>query len=196
MNLEQQLKYTFKESHLRVPLSQNNFSFYKDTVLLTEYMMPEIYGIDENYRLIPRYRIEFTTNTYNLSFEEDANMEKMQSAENSGGLTTLKSFYETDDYILMNYARGYYGLVYVIKNNNTIHNMGYFLFNDIQGIPMPVGILYVDSEYLYTSTEPDLLLTQIKQLKKIKESPYMQDIATKIEETGNPVIVKVKLKKP
>jgi hypothetical protein len=195
INLEQQLKYTFKESHLKAPLSQNNFSFYKDTVLLTEYMKPEVYGIDETYRLIPRYKIEFTTNTYNLSFKEDTNIEKMRNSENSGGLATLSSFYETDDYILMNYARKLYGFAYVAKNDNTIHNMGYFLFDDIQGIPMSISILYVDDEYLYTSTEPGLLLTQIKQLGKVKKSPYLENLATKIEEIDNPVIIKAKLKK-
>jgi hypothetical protein len=161
-------------------------------------MNPEIYAIDANNRLIPRYRISFLTNKFKRSFDEYINVEQMMNAKKSGDLTTLSSFYETDDYLLMNYARVLYGLVYVNKHKNTIHNMGYALFDDINGLPMSSMLLTVDNkDHAYMKTEPDLLLRQIGQLKKnnLKENPLLEEVATKIDETSNPVIIKLKLKK-
>jgi hypothetical protein len=122
----------------------------------------------------------------------------MRSAENSGHLTTLSSFYETDDYLLMNYARVVYGFAYVNKHKNTIHNMGYSLFDDINTLPMSSTFLTVDNrDHVYMETEPDLLLRQIGQLKKnnSKENHLLEEVATKIDDTSNPIIIKLKLKK-
>jgi hypothetical protein len=98
----------------------------------------------------------------------------------------------------MNYARGLYGFVYVNKHKNTIHNMGYVLFDDINGLPMPCSIITVDNkDHAYMKTEPDHLLKMIKQRKKnkYKENPLLDEVATKIDETSNPIIIKLKLKK-
>jgi hypothetical protein len=98
----------------------------------------------------------------------------------------------------MNYARALYGLVYVNKRKNTIHNMGYLLLDDINGLPMSSMLLTVDNkDHAYMKTDPEILLMQIEQLKKnnLKENPLLEEVATKIDETSNPVIIKLKLKK-
>jgi hypothetical protein len=114
--LHAQLKFKYNKNLLKVAVSRNNFSFYRDTILLTEFMKPEIYSIDSTGNLTPRYKVEFSTNTFYRSFDEDVDLQQMESKEKSGSFTTLfGSFYETDNYILMNYARGFIGTAYVNK---------------------------------------------------------------------------------
>ena len=160
------LPYKFDESFLKVPLSSNNFTFYGDTILLTEFLSPEIFSIDTLGRLCPRYRIEFTTNTYTPNFEEPVDLDKMKRTVKEGKLTTLYgAFYENTNYMFFNYSRGLIGLAYVDKREGLVHNPGYFLLDDFNQNTLSVSIACVDEEYLYLIGEPELLLKKKINLK-------------------------------
>jgi hypothetical protein len=156
-------------------------------------MKPEIYSIDSTGNLIPRYRVEFSTNTFYRSFDEDIDLQQMKSKEKSGNFTTLHdSFYETDNYILMNYARGLIGMAYVNKRDNTIHNMGYFLHDDINQTTLRSSIASVDDKgNMYELIAPQIL---IDNSKKVQPSLHLQNVTKKIQEEDNPVVVRIKLK--
>ncbi|WP_368107074.1 6-bladed beta-propeller [Bacteroides nordii] len=188
----EQLKYIFDDKYLQIPSSRNVFSFYKDTMLLVEYLKPEIYSIDSIGRLRPKYRIEFLTNTYSPSFNEEIDLERMESEKKNGNLTTLfNAFFETDDYLFFNYARGIIGSAYVNKKDRTIHNMGYFLMDDFNQNSLPSVIDFVDENYMYKSVEPASLIR--RQLKG-NFSPYLDGMVENMREFDNPVIIKIKLK--
>lgn len=188
--VHQQLSYVYNEKFTNISLSADNFSFYKDTMLLCEYLKPEIYTIDSTGCLKPRYRIEFLTNNYNPSFNMDIDVEKMKAEEKAGRLAKLfDSFFETDNYLFFNYSWGLIGSVYVNKEDNTIHNMGFFLEDDFNSNSLPVTIEFVDEEYMYQIEEPSSLIRV-----KSSYSPYLKKIVDGIEEFDNPVIAKIKLK--
>lgn len=190
--INQQLDFTYDEKFSLIPLSDDNFTFYKDTILLFEDLKPEIYTIDSVGCLKPRYRIEFLTNTYTPSFNIDIDLDKMKTEKENGRLATLwNKFYENDNYIFFGYSwGGTIGSIYVNKNDNTIHNMGFFLKDDFNNNPLSITPDYVDEDYMYTIEEPSILLSA-----KSGASPYLKNILDKIEEFDNPVIAKIKLKK-
>lgn len=188
----QQLPFTYHEEYLQIPLSTHNFSLYKDTVLLTEFLKPEVYAIDSTGILIPRYRIEFLTNTYTPSFENGVDLNHMKSLEKEGKLTMLFSnFFETDKYIFFNYSRGLVGSVYVDKVKNEIHNMGYFILDDFNNNRLSNISNFASEEYLYKIDEPSSML---RRQKKGLFSSDLNKIVDKMNEFDNPVIVKIKLK--
>lgn len=190
--IHQQLPFTYNEEYLRTPLSSQNFSFYKDTMLLTEFLRPEVYTIDSTGVLVPRYRIEFLTNTYTPSFETGADLNLMKSLEKEGKLTKLfDNFFETDKYIFFNYSRGLIGSVYVDKVKNEIHNMGYFLLDDFNNNRLSPTSNFVTEEYLYKIDEPASLL---RRQKKGLFSSDLNKLVDEMNEFDNPVIVKIKLK--
>lgn len=165
-----QLKYEYNEDFLHVPLSSDNFTYYKDKVLLTEFLHPEIYEIDSIGNLNPRYRIEFTTNAYAPSFYGSVDLKRMKEAEKEGEYTSLfGAFYENEDYLFFNYSRGLLGLAYVEKKDGSIHNPGYFLLDDFNQNTLSVILASVDEKYVYLMGEPELL----KEKQKRKQfSPY------------------------
>lgn len=190
--INQQLDFTYDEKFSLIPLSADNFTFYKDTILLFEDLKPEIYTIDSVGCLKPRYRIEFLTNTYTPSFNMDIDLDKMKTEKENGRLATLwNKFYENDNYIFFGYSwEGIIGSIYVNKNDNTIHNMGFFLKDDFNNNSLSITPDYVDEDYMYTIAEPSILLSA-----KSGASPYLKNILNRIEEFDNPVIAKIKLKK-
>ena len=190
---QHQLKFRFDNDYWRLPLSTNNFSFYNDTILLTEFFNPEIYSVDLDGKLIPRYRINFLSNTYNPSFEQALDLKRIESEKGLGNLATLwNAFFETDKYIFINYAWALVGFAYVKKENNTIHNLGFFIDDDINKITLSPSFLFVDNNHLYQVKEPLTFLEN--QKKRLNTSSYLQNITKKLCEDDNPVIVKIKLK--
>lgn len=187
-----QLLYEYDDSFLRTSLSSDNFTFYGDTVLLTEFLRPEVFAIDSLGNLLPRYRIEFTTNTYASTFDEKVDLVRREQAIKDGELTTLfGAFYENSHYLFFNYARGLIGLAYVDKKDGSIHNPGYFLLDDFNQNTLSVSIAFVDEEYVYLLGEPGLLL---EKKKRKTLSPYLDSICEKIQDFDNPMIIKIKLK--
>lgn len=194
--INQQLAYAYKGSHQKLPTSRDNFTYYKDLLLLNEHLTGEIYSIDSVNHLIPRYRIEFLTNTYHFSFEKDIDLKQMNNAEESGKLAKLfGGFYETDNYLFINYSRILIGLAYVNKNNNTIHNLGYSIYDDFNEIGLPSTLISVDENYIYMKVEP-YIFVQDKKLNGDEISSDLKTLLSKIDETSNPVLVKLKLKQP
>lgn len=188
----QQLPFTYNNEFLRIPLSFHNFTLYKDTMLLTEFLRPEVYAIDSAGILVSRYRIEFLTNTYTPSFETGADLNLMKSLEKEGKLTELfGNFFETDKYIFFNYSRGLVGSVYVDKVKNKIHNMGYFLLDDFNNNRLSPTSGFATEEYLYKIDEPASLL---RRQKKGLFSSDLNKLVDEMNEFDNPVIVKIKLK--
>lgn len=188
----EQLYYVFDPSHEQVPLPKFNFTYYKDTLLLTEYFPPKVYTVLPDGTLVPRYRIEFTTNTYAPSFDGPIDLDVMQSAKKEGNLTTLFSpVFETDNYLFFNYARGVIGTAYVDKRTHEIHNLGYFQEDDINQISIGNGIYFADNTHLYKVEEASSIL--LKQ-RKGKSSAYLTGLINDLKETDNPVIIKITLK--
>lgn len=188
----QYLKYDYDRKYQQMALPNNNFSFYNDTILLIEYLKPEVYTIDSLGHLKIRYRIEFTTNKYCPSFDGDLNLKRMESETEEGNLTMLYcNFFETDDYIFFNYTRGLIGMAYVRKKDYTIHNMGYFLMDDFNQNSLQASIDFVDEHYMYKIAEPGLLITKQSDCNFSK---YLNNIVDEIREYDNPVIIKIKLK--
>lgn len=95
-----QLEYIYKEQFLRVPLSNNNFSFYKDTMLLVEFLKPEIYSIDSIGHLSPRYKMDFLTNKYVPSFDNDIDLERIRFERKNNNFVNLSGCsFETSNYV-------------------------------------------------------------------------------------------------
>lgn len=187
-----QLGYTYYDSFLKVPLPSDNFSFYKDTMLLTEFLQPEIYWIDSIGNLHPRYRIKFSTNKSEYSFDNEIDLQKKKQEEKDGDLTSLSNaFFETDNYLFFNYERGLIGMAYVDKKDNAVYNLGYFLVDDFNNNSLSPSIAFVDEKYMYKIAEPELLSMRNE---KRDFSPYLKEICGKINEFDNPIIVRIKLK--
>lgn len=188
----EQLYYVFDPSHELVPLPKFNFTYHKDTLLLTEYFSPKVYTVLPDGTLSPRYRIEFTTNTYAPSFESPIDMDIMKAARKDGNLTTLFSpVFETEHYLFFNFARGLIGTAYVDKRTHEIHNLGYFQEDDINQISTGNTLSFADNDHLYKVEEASSIL--LKQ-RKGKSSTYLSGIIDNLKETDNPVIVKITLK--
>lgn len=188
----QQLKYKYNESFLRIPLSTNNFTFYGDTILLTEFLAPEVYWIDSLGNLNPRYRIKFTTNKYIPTFNEDIDLEEMKQKIKQGELTLLyNGFYETKKYLFFNFSRGLIGMAYVNKEDGSIHNLGYFLLDDFNQNTLPASINFMDEEYMYKIVEPGQLMAKNE---KSTYSSYLKNICNNMSALDNPVMIRIKLK--
>ena len=172
-----QLPFRHNEKLHKIPLSDRNFSMYKDTLLLSEDLSPRVYTVNRDGKLTPRYKIDFTTNTYHPSFEDgELDIDRMQREEREGNLTKMSNgFYENDRYVIFNYARGLIGTAYVDKRDSTVHNMGYFNMDDYNHNPLASGIKFVDEEYIY---KVEALARQVAGMS----------------ETDNPVIVRIRLK--
>ncbi len=188
----QHFKYEYNKDFLNVPLSSNNFTYYKDKILLTEFLCPAVYEIDSLGNLIPRYRIEFTTNTYVPSFNESIDLRRMKEAEKEGEYTSLfGAFYENENYLFFNYSRGLIALAYVDKKDDSIHNPGYFLLDDFNQNTLSVTLASVDEKYVYLLEEPGLL--KEKQRRK-QLSSCLSELCENMQEFDNPVIIRAKLK--
>lgn len=190
--LNEQLPYSFDASHLEVALPGSNFTYYKDTLLLTEYWPPKVYTVLPDGNLSPRYRFEFTTNTYTPSYDAPIDSKAIQQVASDGGYTSLGGpVHETDHYLFFNYVRGLIGMAYVDKSTHEIHNMGYFLEDNLNHLPMATGISTIDNGHLYKVTEPASLLRN----KKVGGfSKHLSEVMNRIEETDNPIIIKITLK--
>ena len=188
-----QLPFRHNEKLHKIPLSDRNFSMYKDTLLLSEDLSPRIYTVNRDGKLTPRYKIDFTTNTYHPSFEDgELDIDRMQREERDGNLTKMSNgFYENGRYVIFNYARGLIGTAYVDKRDSTVHNMGYFNMDDYNHNPLASGIEFVDEEYLYKVEEPGML---VQNGKKQEFSPALARQVAGMSETDNPVIVRIRLK--
>ena len=187
------LPYAYKEDLMRVPLSSRNFSRYRDTLLLVEYLAPEVYALDKEGKPSPRYRIDFTTNSLQPRFEdEDVDREQLETARKMGSYTELSTgFYETSRYLFFNYARGLIGTAYVDKQEDMVHNMGYFNLDDFNNNTLGSSIAFVDEDYLYKVEEPGML---IKKREVQDLSPALDAQVEEMSETDNPVVVRISLK--
>lgn len=190
--VNEELYYKFDDTHLQVPNGSIHFSYYKDTLLLTEYLSPKVYTVSSDGSLNPRYCIRFTTNTYSPSFEAPLDLDIMNNATTEGGLAVLYSpIFETDDYIFFNYAWGLVGIGCVYKPTSEIRNLGYFIDDDFNGISLSTSIYFADSTHLYQIKEMGALI----ETKRGQEtSPYLSRLIEQGEETDNPVIIKITLK--
>lgn len=62
---------------------------------------------------------------------------------------------------------------------------------------MSSTFLTADNEYMYQSIESDFFISNVERLKKQNHPniEYLKSIAAKTDDTGNPIIIKVRLKK-
>ena len=199
-----QLPFRHNEKLHKIPLSDRNFSMYKDTLLLSEDLSPRVYTVNRDGKHTPRYKIDFTPNTTKKKKNNTTNtnqqnkkngeldIDRMQREEREGNLTKMSNgFYENDRYVIFNYARGLIGTAYVDKRDSTVHNMGYFNKVDYNHYPLASGIKFVDEEYIYKVEEPGML---VQNGKKQEFSPALARQVAGMSETDNPVIVRIRLK--
>ncbi len=188
-----QLKYRYEDNYRRLVLSKKNFSFYNDTILLTEFYGANIYKVGLDGALTLRYNVDFMTNQYHPSFTDRLDLALMEKEKKSGRLAMLyNAFYETDRYLVFNYSWGIVGLACVDKETKKIYNLGFFLEDDYNDLSLHSSILYADNDYLYQTKEPSQLLREIK--RKNRKSGTLPEFG-KLSEDMNPIIVKIKLKK-
>ena len=180
-SISHQLPYIHKEELYEIPMSTHNFTTYKDTLLLSESLSPLIYTVAKDGTLTPRYRIEFTTNKYNPSFEDEhIDIKRMRLEEKEGNLTKLGSaLFENDRYIFFNYTRGLVGTAYVNKRDNSVHNIGFFTMDDYHENPLALNIRYMDENYLYIVEEPGALLMKNSSHLSQSETPVARNRRTK-----------------
>ena len=187
-----QLKWKYKDEYRNIPLSNDNFSQCGDTVLLTEFLDSKVYSIDSDGALMPRYRIDFLNNKYNLSWDKSIDIDRLEEDLASGRYVKLyNAFYENSNYILFNYAHQIVGFVYVNKKEKSIHNMGYVMMDDFNEIPLSSSVRYLDENYMYQIIEPNNVLSE-NNLKLM--TPEMRKKFENLNIADNPVIVKIKLK--
>jgi hypothetical protein len=185
------LEWEYREEFGSIPLSPNNFTRYGDTILLTEFLDSKIYSTDSVRSLAPRYRIDFLTNEYDLSWDKPLDIDRWKEDLSSGRQVNLSNmFHENSKYIIFNYAHEIIGLVYVDKTDDSIHNMGYVILDDINNIPMSSVVSYLDGDCMYQLKEPLSFTEKNRQMM----TPEMQRKFEKLSITDNPVLVKIKLK--
>jgi hypothetical protein len=186
-----QLEWEYKEEFGSIPLPRYNFTRYRDTVLLTEFIDSKVYSTDSDKSLVPRYRIDFLSNEYDLSWDKPFDIEQWQKDLSSGRQVELSNmFHENSNCIMFNYAHEIIGLVYVDKTKNSIHNMGYFILDDYNKIPMSSVISYLDENCMYQIKEP----LSFTERNVSMMTPAMQKKFGNLKISDNPILVKVKLK--
>jgi hypothetical protein len=192
-----QLKFKYNKDYGQIPSSISNFTTFNDTILLSEDLQPEIYSVNDSGQLVPRYRIEFLSNDYNPGFEQGIDLQRYKDALNNKEFTHLwLPFFENDKYLFVNYSNEYIGFLFVNKDDNTVHNLGYALFDDFNMIPMDITILFADNQYLYMETEPYVLVGNLlpdnQGIGRLPE--HLKNVINNIQDSDNPVIVKIKLR--
>lgn len=192
-NVNCQLPFYFFEDLLRLPSSNNNFTFYNDTLLLTDYITAKTYKIFNDSKLVPQYSIKFTSNLIEIDYNSKVSFSDIREAQRSGTYVTLhNSFYENDRYIFFNFSRGIVGLGIINKVENKTY-CEYILVDDFNNNTLNTSISYVDSAYMYKIAEPHMLLRKLGN-KKLKLSSALTKQIKEMSEFDNPVVVKVKLK--
>ena len=188
----QQLAFTFHEEFLRVSVSPMNFTISNDGILLTEHLDPTVYHIDSLGVLTPRYKIKFLSNTLKFSFNDIGSLSLLQQAEKSGTHTFLfGGFYENNRYAFLCYSRKLVGGAYVTKDDGTVHNLGYLLFDDFNNVFLPMVTDFIDDNYLYKKMES---IHFMKYASHEKASMKFKDMANRMNEEDNPIIIRMKLK--
>lgn len=183
------LESTFQEEWTRLVISPNHFRFYGDTLLLGENINNRIYTITSDNELKPRYRVVFTTNANEFSFDQ-------QAADinyfNSGAYLSLYRFSETASFIFLDYIyKGFLCQSIFNKTNNNLYNIGVMWISKERQMSLPIGVNAVDAKrnIIYQVMES----SQIKQLTR-KSTQQIKQQTDKIDETDNPVIIKYILK--
>jgi hypothetical protein len=195
--LYSQLKYKYFDTYTKLSSLRNNFSRYNDTLLLTDNVQPDIYTVTDSGTLMPRYRIDFLGNSYNPSYDKEIDVDKIKSATKNGEYTELTSpILETSKYILIKYSRELIGSFIIRKEDGSVFNLGYVLYDDINQIPINSTFICNDSnDCIYQKLNPDYLIRNLlKDNSKVKQSQKIRDIVSSLDATDNPVIIKIKLK--
>lgn len=188
-----QLPFFYQEDLLKIASSNNNFSYYNDTLLLTDYITAKTYKIHEDGKLFPRYSMNFKSNLIEIDYNSRISLNDIVEAQKNGTFTSLhNSFFENDKYIFFNFSRGIIGLGIIDKNINKI-NCEYFIIDDFSNNTLNTSIAYVDSECMYKITEPHMLIPKLNN-KRLRLSPTLTKQIEKMSEFDNPVIIKVYLK--
>lgn len=186
-----QLPFTFDPSYMEVPMSASNFSFYGDTLLLTEGLSGEVFTVCPDGNVQPRYRIEFPENAYNSSFREPLDLKARKNARLAGKRTDLFGMvYETDRYVLFNHSQQAIGLAYLDKQTQKVENLGYMPMDDYNNIRLSPTMDYVDGKHIYQIEGVGILLNPYYK----PTSAELKEKASRLNPDDNPVIVKITLK--
>lgn len=189
-----QLPFSYRDEYSMVPLSMNNFSVYKDTLLLVEYLSPSVYAIGRDGRVLPRYLLDFG-NAYQPGFQSgEIDLERLDAYRETGEYASLYAgFYETGRYLFFNYAKGLIGSMYVDKTDWQVVDMGYFLQDDYHHILLSASNSFADEDCIYKIEEPGILCERAKRADG--SSAVLSRLAESLSEDDNPVIAKILLKK-
>ncbi len=185
-----QLNYSYQEAFSSINLMNRNFVYCGDTLLLVDDLDTSVYTVADDGHLEPRYRIEFLSNEFSLSWNGPVDLDKYLDAKHAREYTSIhKGFFENSNYIFFSWANEYVGFMYVDKSDNTIHNMGIVILDDYNKVGLATVAEYVDESYIYQTDNPDYF----KEVRN-QATPDMQKMIDKMKDTDNPVVVKIKLK--
>lgn len=186
-----QLPFTYDPIYMEIPTLDSNFSFYRDTLLLTEDLSGEVFTVSPDGNVRPRYRIEFPENAYRPSFRVPIKDETAIKALKADKLTKVFSkVYETDRYVFFNYAHQVIGMALLDKQTGKVENLGFMPVDDYNNIRLSSVFRHVDSTHIYQTVSAEILLNPDRK-------PASEELAERISRLtpdDNPVIVKITLK--
>lgn len=188
------LSWQYNDVFLRYVGKNNYFSYFSDTTSLIEAIGNDIYRLNHNGTLMPRFSIDFGSYNLPLTFDTHSKNAKeilntLQESSDRWCYTT--EIIETPDIILINYAfEDYICHAIYSKITKKTYNIGPVWLNDIDYIGMPV---------IHNSTKNHLLgsleaYTLQRTVDNPKASSNIKKIANRIQEMDNPIIVKIHLK--
>lgn len=190
--LKKGLEFRYNEAVMNIPTaSANNFSLYKDTLLLIDDLDGRIYSVDKNNELHPRYRVVFSTNKESFSYDlKDPDIDYFRGNDYSN----ISNFVETEKYIFIQYSyKGYIFLCIFNKATNNVYNVGLTWYDKKNNMGMPTDVEAADSDLncVYATIEAG----ELKSIAGRKGSDTMKQFASGLNDADNPVIIQYFLKK-
>lgn len=185
---------TYKDVLLNDVGKQRNFSCFSDSILLMETIGNDIYRLNSNGEISPRFTIDFGKYTYPLTFDKsnEESLEIIKSIKDGKEWCKLIDFWETENTLLMKYSYQSFVLTAIYsKGTKKSYNIGPVWANDIDRVPMPT-IHASGKDYFLGSIESHVILYSLENLNK--PSDRIKHIAQNLTEMDNPIIVKVKMK--
>ncbi len=193
--LRKDLAWEYKEEFMRVTDGRNFFFGFSDTVSLLESFRNDVYRIGRDGELKLRFCIDFGRFTFPLTF--DASPDEVRTIietrkKAADKWCKMHRMLETSEFLWINYSfSGMLNTVFYSKRTERIYNIGPVWVNDKHKLSMPEisdGCGQVLLGYLATHV--------FLQSSGVDGVPaYIKEIAGKMNEMDNPVVVKMIMKK-
>jgi hypothetical protein len=195
---EQYLEYKYNEylSKTVYASSSNGLYEYNGNIMLIERATNTIYKIEHD-TISPIYAVDF--GKYNIPFDmfsPKASKAKIDELVNLN-LCSLSKFYETNDLMYIRYSISHYNRLVCnsifLKKSKEMINIGPLWINDIDNIAMP-SIIAATDDVLIGYFEAPVFYNMVKNNNR-DVSKYLIELAKIGDESDNPIICVVNLKK-